>query len=118
MKVYEYWNRRVSTGQLNRWLEIATQRHPPPAVNGRRIRIKYITQTSSRPPTFAAFTQRADKLPDSYSRYLINSLRDSFDIPAVPVRLHMRKRDNPYDTGKDAPKGKTRTLSKSKKKKA
>jgi GTP-binding protein len=118
LKVYEYWNRRVPTGQLNRWLEIATQRHPPPAVNGKRIRIKYVTQTSARPPTFAAFTQRADKLPDSYSRYLINSLRESFDIPAVPVRLNMRKRDNPYDTGKKGPKGKTRTLSKSKKKKA
>jgi GTP-binding protein len=116
MKVYEYWNRRVSTGQLNRWLELATQRHPPPAVNGRRIRIKYITQTSTRPPTFAAFTQRADKLPESYSRYLINSLRESFDIPAVPVRLNMRKRENPYDKGKDTPKGKTRTLSHSKKK--
>jgi len=117
-KVYDYWNRRVSTGQLNRWLEMATQRHPPPAVSGRRIKIKYITQTSARPPTFAAFTQRADRLPDSYSRYLINSLRESFDIPAVPVRLNMRKRENPYDTAKDAPKGKTRTLSKSKKKRA
>jgi len=117
MKVYEYWNRRVSTGHLNRWLDMATQRHPPPAVSGRRIRIKYVTQTSARPPTFAAFTQRADKLPESYTRYLINSLREAFDIPAVPVRLNLRKRDNPFDTAKDGPKGKTRTLSHSKKKK-
>jgi GTP-binding protein len=116
MNVYELWNTRVPTGQLNRWLEITTQRHPPPAVNGKRIRIKYVTQTSTRPPTFAAFTQRADKLPNSYSRYMINSLRESFDIPAVPVRLNMRKRENPYDTTKGGPKGKTRTLSKSKKK--
>ena len=116
-KVYEYWNRRAPTGQMNRWLDIATQRHPPPAVQGRRIKIKYVTQTSTRPPTFAAFTQRADKLPESYVRYLINGLREAFDIPAVPVRLNLRKRDNPFDKGKDGPKGKTRTLSKSRKKK-
>ncbi len=106
LKVYGHWNQRVATGELNRWLEAATQRHPPPAVRGRRIRIKYITQTSARPPTFAAFTQRADKLPDSYVRYLINGLREAFDIPAVPIRLNLRKRENPYDQDKGAAKGK------------
>jgi len=98
--VYENWNKRVSTGLLNRWLAMALERHPTPAVSGRRIRIKYVTQSSIRPPTFAAFTQRGDKLPDSYSRYLINSLRESFDIDAVPVRLNMRRRENPYDKEK------------------
>ncbi len=102
--VYENWNRRVSTGLLNRWLVGALERHPTPAVSGRRIRIKYVTQTTSRPPTFAAFTQRGDKLPDSYTRYLINSLRESFDIKAVPVRLHMRRRENPYDKEKGSEK--------------
>ena len=98
--VYENWNKRVPTGSLNRWLEMAMERHPPPAVAGRRIRIKYVTQTAIRPPTFAAFTQRGDKLPDSYSRYMINSIRDTFDIKAVPVRLNLRRRENPYDKEK------------------
>ncbi len=113
LDVEAFWNRRIQTGPLNRWLAEATQRHPPPAVSGRRIRIKYLTQTSARPPTFAAFTQRADKLPESYVRYLINGLREEFDIPAVPVRLNLRQRENPYDD-KDNPK---RNISKSRKKK-
>lgn len=113
IEVEAYWNRRIGTGPLNRWLDDATQRHPPPAVAGRRIRLKYITQTSNRPPTFAVFTQRADKLPDSYARYLINGIREAFDIWAVPVRLNLRQRENPYDD-KENPK---RNISKSRKKK-
>ncbi len=94
--VYDIWNRRIATARLNQWLDGAQERHPPPAAGGRRIRIRYITQVKSRPPTFAAFTTRPDDLPESYVRYLINGIRETFDVPAVPIRLFLRKRDNPY----------------------
>lgn len=95
--IHAIWNRRISTAKLNRWLEEMTERHPPPAVlGGRRIRLRYMTQVKSRPPTFALFTQRADELPESYVRYLVNGLRDTFDLPGVPIRLGLRKRENPY----------------------
>ncbi|HVI52030.1 MAG TPA: ribosome biogenesis GTPase Der [Candidatus Sulfotelmatobacter sp.] len=95
--IYEIWNKRVSTNKLNRWLEEMTERHPPPAVTGgRRIRLRYMTQVRTRPPSFAIFTQRADELPDSYVRYLVNGLRESFDLPGVPIRFGLRKRRNPY----------------------
>ena len=90
------WNRRVPTAQLNRWLEEATGAHPPPAVSGRRIRLRYMTQIKTRPPTFALFASRAEALPDSYLRYLVNGLREAFDIQGVPVRLNLRKTKNPY----------------------
>jgi GTPase len=95
-KTYETWNRRVPTSQLNRWLEEALSRHAPPAVSGRRIKIRYVTQPSTRPPTFVAFCQRAEALPNSYLKYLTNSLRDSFDLPGVPVRFNVRTGDNPF----------------------
>ncbi|MBY0558631.1 ribosome biogenesis GTPase Der [Hyphomicrobium sp.] len=95
-KIYETWNRRVSTAHLNRWLEGALSRHSPPAVHGRRIKIRYVTQLSTRPPTFVAFSQRAEALPQSYVKYLTNSLRETFDLPGVPVRFHLRKSDNPF----------------------
>ncbi len=98
--VYDLWNTRVSTSELNRWLEQALERHPPPAVGGRRVRIRYVTQVKTRPPTFAAFTSRPEELPDSYQRYLINGIRETFDIPAVPIRFFWRKRKNPYADGK------------------
>ncbi len=94
--VHAAWNRRISTARLNRWLAGATDRHPPPALSGRRIKIKYITQAKSRPPTFVASCTRPDALPESYSRYLINSIRETFDLWAVPVRLHLRRGENPY----------------------
>jgi len=94
--VYMDWNARVKTADLNQWMKMAQEKHPPPAVAGRRIRIKYIAQTKTRPPTFVAHCQRADDLPESYRRYLINGLREAFDIPAVPIRLQMKKQDNPY----------------------
>jgi GTP-binding protein len=95
--IYETWNRRVSTGQLNRWLAEMTERHPPPATQGgKRIRLRYMTQVRTRPPTFAVFTQRADDLPESYSRYLVNGLRESFGLAGVPIRFGLRKRRNPY----------------------
>lgn len=96
-KTYAVWNRRVSTPQLNRWLAEAMSRHSPPAVHGRRIKIRYVTQLSTRPPTFVAFSQRAEALPQSYVKYLTNSLRETFDLPGVPIRFHLRKGENPFD---------------------
>ncbi len=93
---YETWNRRISTNKLNQWLEEALIRHSPPIVNGRRIKIRYITQIKSRPPTFAIFASKAEKLADSYQRYLINSLRDIFDMPGIPIRIVLKKNKNPY----------------------
>jgi GTP-binding protein len=96
IKAHATWNRRVSTPQLNRWLEEALSRHSPPAASGRRIKIRYITQPSTRPPTFVAFCQRADALPQSYVKYLTNSLREAFDLPGVPIRFSLRKGENPF----------------------
>lgn len=97
VKTYETWNRRVATPQLNRWLDEAMSRHAPPAVAGKRIKIRYVTQPSTRPPTFVAFCQRAEAMPKSYLKYLTNSLREAFDLPGVPVRFNLRKGENPYD---------------------
>jgi GTP-binding protein len=93
----DVWNRRVSTPKLNRWLEEALARHAPPAPSGRRLKIRYITQPSTRPPTFVAFCTRPDALPLTYQRYLINSLRNAFDLPGVPIRLNLRGGDNPFE---------------------
>ena len=95
-KVYGLWNRRLPTGPLNRWLENMVSRHPPPVVQGRRLRLRYITQVKSRPPTFALFGSRPKSLPESYLRYLINALREDFDLEAVPIRLLPRSGRNPY----------------------
>jgi GTP-binding protein len=96
LDAYDSWNRRVSTPNLNRWLEEALARHSPPAVSGRRIKLRYITQPSTRPPTFVAFCSRPDDLPKSYIRYLTNSLREAFDLPGVPLRFNLRKGENPF----------------------
>jgi GTP-binding protein len=90
------WNRRVGTSALNRWIAEVVASHPPPAVSGRRIRLDYITQPRSRPPSFVLFTSRADALPDAYRRYLVNSLRETFDLPGTPIRLALREKKNPY----------------------
>ena len=90
------WNRRVPTGALNRWLGQVVAAHPPPAVSGRRIRLDYVTQPKSRPPSFVLFLSRADAVPDAYRRYLVNSLRESFDLPGTPIRLTLREKKNPY----------------------
>lgn len=95
-RVYVDWNARVKTPQLNDWLQEATQRHAPPAVSGQRIKLRYIAQTKTRPPTFVAQCTRAEELPASYKRYLINGIRDAFDIKAVPIRLVLKNPDNPY----------------------
>ena len=90
------WNARVKTGDLNNWLHHALERHPPPAVNGKRIKPRYIAQTKSRPPTFVLICSRATSLPDSYRRYLANGIREAFDLGSAPVRLIVRQNRNPY----------------------
>jgi GTP-binding protein len=93
---YERWNRRIPTAQINRWLEGVTERNPPPLAGGRSVRIRYATQVKARPPTIALFAPRAEFIPESYLRYLINSLRETFDLPGVPIRMYLRKGKNPY----------------------
>jgi GTP-binding protein len=93
---YERWNKRVPTPDLNRWLAEATGRHNPPAAKGRRIKLRFMTQVSARPPTFVVFCSQPQGLPEAYLRYLTNSLRKTFDLPGVPIRLKLRKGDNPY----------------------
>ncbi len=93
---YDVWNRRVPTAKLNEWLERMTEIHPPPVSQGRRIRLRYATQVKTRPPTFAVFASRPADLPESYMRYLVNGLREAFDLVGTPVRIHLRKGKNPY----------------------
>ncbi|WP_193370811.1 ribosome biogenesis GTPase Der [Pelagibius marinus] len=102
-QAYDVWNRRVATADLNRWLEAVTSSHPPPAVNGRRVRLKYMTQAKARPPTFAIFCSKPQELPPSYLRYLENGLREAFDLPGTPIRINFRKGENPY-AGRKKPK--------------
>jgi GTPase len=94
------WNRRVPTSALNRWLAEVAAAHPPPAVSGRPIRLDYMTQPKSRPPSFVLFLSRADAVPDAYRRYLVNGLREAFDLPGTPIRLTLREKKNPYATRK------------------
>ncbi|QUD88830.1 ribosome biogenesis GTPase Der [Phenylobacterium montanum] len=101
LKAHADWSTKIKTRDLNDWLAMAVQRHPPPAVNGRRIKPKYMAQTKARPPTFVLFASRADQLPDSYRRYLINSMRESFDLPGVPIRVTVKSNRNPYAEGED-----------------
>ncbi len=96
-KTHEVWNRRISTAALNRWLEATLERHPPPAVAGKRIKLRYGTQAKARPPSFVLFGTRTNELPESYVRYLVNGLRETFDLPGVPIRLSFRTPENPYD---------------------
>jgi GTPase len=96
---YEVWNRQIATGELNRWLEHTLSEHSPPLVKGRRIKIRYMTQKTARPPTFILFANTSD-IPDHYLRYLVNSLRETFALPGVPIRIRIRKSKNPYATGK------------------
>jgi GTP-binding protein len=91
------WSRRISTGELNRWFEQAIETNPPPAPKGQRIKLRYITQVKSRPPTFVVFGNRTDELPESYRRYLVNALRRDLKLAAVPLRLDFRGRSNPFD---------------------
>lgn len=95
-EVYKTWNARISTARLNRWLDGILNHHPPPAVSGRRIKLRYMTQSKTRPPTFFISCSRPDALPSAYERYLINALRDDFGLMGIPLRLMMRKAENPY----------------------
>jgi GTP-binding protein len=93
---HEAWNRRIATPLLNRWLEAAQSRHPPPLVSGRRLKLRYMTQANIRPPTFALFASKPGDLPESYRGYLVKRLREDFDLPGVPIRMMLRKGRNPY----------------------
>jgi len=93
---HDVWNRRIPTNVLNRWLADAVSAHPPPAVSGRRIKLNYITQPKARPPSFVLFCSRADAVPDAYRRYLVNGLREAFDLPGTPIRLTLREKANPF----------------------
>jgi GTPase len=96
LESYDVWNRRVPTAALNRFLDAAVTAHPPPAVSGRRVRLDYMTQPKSRPPTFVLFSSRPAALSETYRRYLVNGLRESFALPGTPVRLTLRAKANPY----------------------
>ncbi len=95
-EAYEVWNKRVPTGELNRWFEYALNTHQPPLVQGRRLKLRYITQAKARPPTFVVFGTRAELTPEDYQRYLVNGLRDTFKLPGTPVRLQLRGTKNPF----------------------
>ena len=98
ISAYQVWNRRITTAKLNQWLGAMTEAHPPPAPGGRRIRLRYMTQVKTRPPGFVLMCSHPDQLPESYRRYLVNGLRDSFDMPGTPIRLTLRSQSdkNPY----------------------
>jgi GTP-binding protein len=91
------WSKRVPTGELNRWFEHAIEANPPPAPKGQRIKLRYITQVNTRPPTFVVFGNRTEELPESYRRYLVNALRRDLELAAIPLRLNFRGRTNPFD---------------------
>jgi len=95
-RAHDIWNKRLPTAELNRWFEDAMERHQPPLVQGRRLKLRYMTQPKARPPTFLIFGTRAELLPEDYQRYLVNGLRTRFDLPGTPIRLQMRGTDNPY----------------------
>jgi GTPase len=96
LRMHDLWDTRIATGRLNRWLAGMTQAHPPPLARGRTNRVRYITQIKARPPTFALWCSQPEELPDSYVRYLVNGLREAFDLPGIPVRFLLRKGENPY----------------------
>lgn len=96
MSTFNDWNARVKTRDLNDWLKHVVERHPPPSVHGRPIKCKYMSQIKTRPPTFVLMANRGEHMPDAYKRYLINGLREAFDLPGVPIRLYVRQGNNPY----------------------
>ncbi len=96
LDAHAVWNKRAPTAALNRWLAEVMAAHPPPAVSGRRIRLDYLTQPKARPPSFVLFMSRTDALPEAYQRYLVNNLREAFDLPGTPIRLTLREKKNPY----------------------
>lgn len=108
LRTFDIWNSRVSTSKLNNWLAGITAEHPPPLARGRRVKLRYMTQAKTRPPTFVVFTSIPEALPDSYMRYLTNRLREDFKLPGIPIRLHMRKGKNPYAPDDKRTRGRAR----------
>ena len=100
LSIYPKWSVRISTAKLNNWLERVVQIHPPPLANGRSVKIKYVTQIKTRPPTFVFFVNKPVALPESYMRYLINKLREEFELFSIPLRYNVRSGKNPYDSDK------------------
>ena len=96
LAIYRTWNQRISTARLNRWLEGVIAHHPPPLASGRRIKVKYLTQIKTRPPTFVLFSSKSTELPDSYVKYLVNGLRQTFHLEGVPIRFSVKSSKNPY----------------------
>jgi GTPase len=96
IETHDAWNRRIPTPRLNRWLAAVQERHPPPLVSGRRLKLRYMAQANIRPPTFALFASKPGELPETYRRYLVNLLREDFELPGVPIRMMLRKGKNPY----------------------
>ena len=113
LRAHEIWNRRTSTAKLNRWIAHIIERHPPPAVSGRRIKLRYLTQSKSRPPSFAAFCSRPEALPTAWRRYLVNALREDFDLPGTPIRLMVRKGRQSLRRTQTQEKGRCRSISRS-----
>lgn len=95
-KTYDDWCARIKTGDLNRWLKYITERNPPPSVNGKRIKPRYMAQIKARPPTVVLMASRGEQMPEQYRRYLVNGLREAFDLPGVPIRLIVKQGANPY----------------------
>jgi GTP-binding protein len=95
-QAHEVWNKRIPTGELNRWFEQALETHQAPLVSGRRLKLRYVTQAKARPPTFVVFGTRAEQTPEDYTRYLVNSLRETFKLPGTPIRLQLRGTKNPF----------------------
>jgi GTP-binding protein len=93
---HDVWNKRIPTGELNRWFEHALEAHQAPLVSGRRLKLRYVTQAKARPPTFVVFGTRAEQTPEDYTRYLVNSLRETFKLPGTPIRLQLRGTKNPF----------------------
>ena len=102
LDVHQVWNKRLPTAALNRWMAGVLEHHPPPARQGKRIKLRYITQVKTRPPAFIVMCSFPDSLPESYSRYLVNNLREQFDMPGIPIRLFFRSQneDNPFKNRK------------------
>jgi GTP-binding protein len=100
LELYDSWSGRISTGVLNKWFQTAVSQNPPPLVNGLPIKLKYISQISGKPPAFALFANRAEHLPESYERYLLNHMRKYFRLGGVTLRIFLRQQKNPYDKQK------------------
>ena len=98
-KIEKVWNTHLSTAKLNRWLGAVVEKHPPPAVSGRRLKLRYMTQAKMRPPSFIIFASRPDGMPASYLRYMTNSMRETFEMPGTPIRVWVRSGKNPYAKG-------------------